>query len=58
MAIEKEFLVLLKRNSRAVPVVTIQDILNGMVENAGSSYTGYFFDTALHKFYVQILIIT
>ena len=34
-SLEKEFLTLLKRNSKAVPPVTIQDILNAMAENAG-----------------------
>jgi len=33
-SLEKEFLTLLKRNSKAVPPVTIQDILNAMAENA------------------------
>lgn len=36
-SLEKEFLMLLKRNSKPVPVVTIQDILNAMVENSDNN---------------------
>lgn len=54
-SLEKEFMLSLKRNSKPVPSITIQDILNAMVENADTVSQLSVEDTQIQHFSERVM---